>query len=490
MANNGCNHEKMKEICGAVMEYYFVTSDTEYTLKNLNTLERIDVVGYYENKKEPDIGIEVECTSEFQKDASKLLKVPSFKHRFIVSPNPQTLALQNHTEVEIYNLPSEDSVDFERRIREITKTAPDRDWFFPSRRNTIGLDSPDCGDKAVALERFIETMKLNLNTVKSLLYRAYSGEGITIGHMSNSKYAGTRTNIDDEIPKEIHILKSMGIFFEHTVRTPGLPINLHLSQEAIQLASCYARKRIETETWRIQGIFNEYGPVFTYVALLGCQCNFSPNWWNGNEATLLLEEQYGRELVEMPSVLMGGNSSVNSFISEDPMILQWLECLCNFRQISEQVARFYERLLQIGIGVQYLSYHGREGSYDNPAQYSLKHIRVPLEILSVMDIKEFRRSLDDGLLRKFVSIALLLSDRTRSNEFFYTDIQRLHLDQEEIEETVQELSRKGICSPLIPKELQFGYSSQSAPFTILKKVEYQAFLLDRMRTIIDELLEK
>ncbi|MEM3191431.1 MAG: hypothetical protein QW292_04920 [Candidatus Parvarchaeota archaeon] len=111
------------------MDYYYIDSDTKFSL---TTKERIDVVGYFKNKKEPDIGIEVELSSDFQHDASKLSKIKSFQWRFIVTDLNDTLSLGPMIQVdgipiEIVKPPDLD-LAFETKIREITNEK-NRPWF-------------------------------------------------------------------------------------------------------------------------------------------------------------------------------------------------------------------------------------------------------------------------------------------------------------------------------------------------------------------------
>lgn len=83
-------HEEIKKQCAQILNYYGVIADEEYNLPNN---QRIDVVGYFKNKKEPDIGIEVELTSDLAKDTSKLLGIQTLQLRIIVSDKSDALSL-------------------------------------------------------------------------------------------------------------------------------------------------------------------------------------------------------------------------------------------------------------------------------------------------------------------------------------------------------------------------------------------------------------
>ncbi|MEM4090966.1 MAG: hypothetical protein QXQ46_09555, partial [Thermoplasmatales archaeon] len=122
-------HEQIKQQCAQILDYYYIASDTEFFL---DTKERIDVVGYFRNKNDPDIGIEVELSSGFQHDASKLSKIKSFQWRFIVTDLNDTLSLGPMIQVdgipiEIVKPPDLD-LAFETKIREITDQKS-RPWF-------------------------------------------------------------------------------------------------------------------------------------------------------------------------------------------------------------------------------------------------------------------------------------------------------------------------------------------------------------------------
>lgn len=124
-------HEEIKQQCAQILNYYYVLSRTELIL---NTNERIDVIGYFNNNvySGPDIGIEVERTNDLQHDTIKLPKTGSFQLRIIVSGNYDTSPLGpiidiSGKDVYVVKRPDRD-ITFELKIREFTKQN-NKTWF-------------------------------------------------------------------------------------------------------------------------------------------------------------------------------------------------------------------------------------------------------------------------------------------------------------------------------------------------------------------------
>ncbi|MEM3861670.1 MAG: hypothetical protein QW203_04215 [Thermoplasmatales archaeon] len=84
------------------------------------------------NKREPNIKIEIELSSDFQLCRSKLSKIKSFQWRFIVTDSNDTLSLGPMIKVDGIPIeivkPPDQNLAFETKIREITDQKS-RPWF-------------------------------------------------------------------------------------------------------------------------------------------------------------------------------------------------------------------------------------------------------------------------------------------------------------------------------------------------------------------------
>ena len=201
-------HEDIKELCSRILNYYYVDADTEYPIYGD---QRIDVVGYRTKKAYPDIGIEVELTSHFQHDASKLANTSSFQLRFIVTENSDTLSMGpitkiNEKVIDIVQPPDID-MSFEKKVREFTNQN-DRPWYNYKQPS---MSSESDRDILPDFIKDIQYQRLNVTAAEDVLFRAALG-GI---HMGVYKQGRINTEYHGGNPtKEILYLSAQGLILE------------------------------------------------------------------------------------------------------------------------------------------------------------------------------------------------------------------------------------------------------------------------------------
>ncbi|MEM4055588.1 MAG: hypothetical protein QW578_00900 [Thermoplasmatales archaeon] len=258
-------HEQIIQQCARILDYYYIDSDTEFSL---GTKERIDVVGYFKNKKDPDIGIGIELSSDFQHDESKLSKIKSFQWRFIVTDLNDTLSLGPMIKVdgipiEIVKPPDLD-LAFETKIREITDQKS-RPWFNTfTHPPTIPLTDP-----LLEFEREIEDQGLDFETAKDILFRAKLG-GIHLGEYQLKKY--TTEYYGSKPSREMLLLKAKGFIFENRVGEnyeKGKQLIYTLSEEAQEGTESIIDERINTRAKNLQQIVEICGNSVVMISLLG-----------------------------------------------------------------------------------------------------------------------------------------------------------------------------------------------------------------------------
>jgi len=180
-------HEKIKRDCMDILECYFVTADSEFTLP---TGQRIDVVGYSPGRNQPDIGIEVELTSNLSKDAQKLLnEMKEFKLKIIVTENPETLKMRDlfSGKIEIVQPPDADT-SFEDLIRKYMnqENRPRCSQRLNAQKLRITSESSLLND----FENEMREQQLNVELAKDIIFKSALG-GIYYGYYQWERGKGT-----------------------------------------------------------------------------------------------------------------------------------------------------------------------------------------------------------------------------------------------------------------------------------------------------------
>jgi len=264
-------HEQIKRDCMDILEYYSVTADSEFILP---TRERIDVVGYSSSRKnpdDPDIGIEVELTSNLSKDAQKLLNMESLKLRIIVTEDPNSLSISNKPPGDIRIVqPHDKDTGFEDLIRKYTNQE-NRPWFSQSlnaQKLRITSESSLLND----FENEMREQRLDAELAKDIIFKSALG-GIYYGYYQWVKDKGMKYS-GQQKEKEILYLHARHFLYEdrrgRNYETGRTSIYYVSSQQgAYDLAKAIIDERVDKNKDSLQEIAEKYGTHYIVMMLLG-----------------------------------------------------------------------------------------------------------------------------------------------------------------------------------------------------------------------------
>ncbi len=264
-------HEKIKNLCERILNYYYINADTEYQLPDN---QRIDVVGYFNNKNSPDIGIEIELSSSLQHDAAKLATTGSLKLRIIVTEHPDTLLLDKSINGIYIVKPPDEDMAFESKIREYTGENK-KNWFNQFQKdvqNSISISNNP-------LNEFVKEIRdqgLNIDLSKDLIFRAALG-GIHLGEYKQGKistmYYGSKPS------KELLYLKATGFIWEDRLGRnyeQGRQSIYRLSSgdDIIKLCNEIIEERIDEKKDLLYNIVDKYSESPLFISLIGTKGKF------------------------------------------------------------------------------------------------------------------------------------------------------------------------------------------------------------------------
>ena len=455
-------HEDIKELCSRILNYYYVDADTEYPIYGD---QRIDVVGYRTNKAYPDIGIEVELTSHFQHDASKLANTSSFQLRFIVTENSDTLSMGpitkiNEKVIDIVQPPDID-MSFEKKVREFTNQN-DRPWYN-YKQPSISSDS----DRDILPDfiKDIQYQKLNVNAAEDILFRAALG-GI---HMGVYKQGRINTEYHGGNPtKEILYLSVQGLILEDRPGRnyeTGRQLVYYISDKGRSLASKIIEERVDQNIDGLYSVREKYGLPVLLISLIGRGGNImdwdtTPYSSDGDQYSYMSTSvnSIPRDLVEkfnIPSNLY----SQMVLVANSPL----------FRDIVREI---YRDLIAAGLGNEtvYVSSKGDTSkAYIVPLHTLLQQLNVP-EGLSHM-----------GKLKSYTEWLILRGHNPVVPSTLYDAFKGIGSDVHNVETLVDKLSSVEITSRL----LKNGPNTMA----IYDQTKFNDFCEKEMKNILKDILE-
>lgn len=464
-------HEDIKRQCVDLLNYYSIWSDTEYTIP-LNQF-RIDVVGYHKNKQEPDIGIEVERTSKFQHDASKLADLPNLLWRFIITEDGETLSMgQEHrvNEKIVWILPPPDKdVKFEEKIREITN-ASNRKWFNENKR-TVELQGKEHPDEILQnFSKEIMDQELDIDIAKDIIFRTALG-GIEVGYY-NQEAKGTTFHKTSEIPKEIYYLSARHLIVEVRVGysyESGKHSVYLLSKEGEEIAARVISERIRNKENSIGEIIESYGKNAVFIALLGTMGRLV-------DGTSLSAEIGLDPYISLP---LGDPSRAPRDLVEKYDINEksffMIQIVARTPQLTPLLIKTYKELVQAGLG-------NSTSGYTQNGKYYGEAYNLPIRnILEIIDAKSWLDSVNKDSFLAYCEWAILRSHNKSVPQTLYDSIALIGSTPERISERVNETFKAGITSKLL--------DGQSNTLAVYDDKKFNKYCEAKMEELLPELLD-
>lgn len=467
-------HEQIKQQCVQIMNYYYILPDTEF---QLNTKERVDVVGYYKNRKVPDIGIEVELSSGLQHDAAKLTKTTSFQWRLVVTEHPDTLLLGptthiNGTTIEIVLPPDKDTA-FETKIRELTGQNK-KTWFNEFREQ---IDKETHASDKNPLPDFVEEIRdqgLDVVSAKDIVFRAALG-GIHFGYYSQDSL-GTTYRGPADIPREMLYLRARGLIFEDR---PGRSYDTgrqsvyYLSRDGYDIAGRIIEERINDKENKLRQIVEKYGNNAVIISLLGEMGRFVDRT---DLSEFLANFPYSQ--VQLPSTSVTWNEIPRDLIEEfnfDPEIVYTARIVASSPMFRQTLKEIYRAFTDSRLGSETRAFSSKGDSLGE--MYS-----VPMRaLLRRLEIEDWLDALESDKLREYALLVILRAHNPSVPNTLSDPISAIGLDMKKVEGIITELFSAGITS----KPVKSGVST----FVIYDAGKFNEFCEKKLNALLQNILE-
>ncbi len=472
------DHTAITDLCARIMNYYYIIAHKEYLLPNN---QRIDLVGYSRNKKEPDIGIEVELTSDLSKDASKLLtRQPTANLRIIVSNKPDTISLNRISNgdkiIEVVRPPDED-IAFEELIRKYMGLE-NRSWYNAKKWDVYTKEESE--DILKKFERDIGEQGLDINTAKDVVFKCALG-GIFAGEYQLRKYdMQFYSNI--EIPKELLYLEARGIIFESRPGRnyyQGRASVYYTSENARALSLTIIKERVEKKSLNVKSIQGRYRSTKLMVSLLGQMGSFIDrtdyelNTASGDSRYMGVSLPIFSTPQDIPRDL------VEKFNISSQVIYATRICSSSplFRDIVRQV---YSDLVNAGIGNITESLGTGSEHYGKQYFVPLRSILEKLNIAGWPDIPVM------NAIRNYAAWIIIRAHNPSVPATMYDSFKLIGLGRPDIESRIKETADAGITSKFINPD---AYSSNERTFAIYDDNKFNDFSEMKIRKSLDDVLK-
>lgn len=436
-------HEQIKQECVQILNYYYVNADTEFTLLHSN--ERIDVVGYYQSKRAPDIGIEVQRTDKFQHDAAKLTNLKSLTWRFVVSEDSDTLSLGkdasiNGEQIKIF-LPPDQDISFEKYIREIT-TQTTRKWFNQFKKDTQPQLEQFKKDALSSLENEINEQNLSMELVNDILFEAALG-GIYAGAYFQGK-TGTEYHKSIDMPRELLYLKARNLIFEDR---PGRSYDTgrlslyYLTEEGSMIARNVIQNRVIQNCEAIDNLKREAGSNALFFSVIGTMGRFIDR----TDVTEFLSKNL-YSIIPLPSITLSLNNVPRDLVEEfniNPELFYMSNLIASSPAFKNTVSKIYSALVEAHVGHKTGAFSSRGDSigtlYATPIRAILREINV----------EEWLETLNLGQLKIYCEWLILRSHNPVVPNTLFDSLKAIGADSQELEQMISQLFEKGITSGLL-----------------------------------------
>ena len=463
-------HEQIKRDCMSILEYYSITADYDFTLP---THERIDVVGYSSSRKDPndpDIGIEVELTSNLSEDAQKLLNMESLKLRIIVTEDFNSLSISNKPpeNIRIVQPPDKDT-GLEDLIRKYTNQEK-RPWFSQSlnpQKLRITSESSLLND----FENEMREQQLDVELAKDIIFKSTLG-GIYYGYYKwvegiGMKYFGQQKE------KEILYLHARNFLYEDRRGRNyemGRTSIYYISSEqgAYDLAKAIIDERVDKNKDSLQEITGKYGTHYVVMMLLGMDQIYEhpygltgeviDNSSNVNYYWMSLPNKIPRKLIEQYNI--------------EREIVNLFHIYVNSPLIKPKAIEIYKEIVNAKLG-NITDYYNSNGE-----RHGNLYVIPLTQVLDKLNTDEIV-NINIENLRQYAYWFIIRSHNPLVPETLFDLVKAIGGQINEIEMKIDELFKLGITSRL----------KKDGPFTIAVYDEnhFQEFCEQKMKGILEDI---
>jgi len=457
-------HEKIKRDCMDILECYSATADSEFILP---TGQRIDVAGYSPGRNEPDIGIEVELTSDLSTDASKLLNMESLKLRIIVTENPDSLSISNKPpgDIRIVQPPDKDT-GFEDLIRKYTNQ--ENRPRCSQRLNTQKLHITSESSLLNDFEDEMREQQLDIELAKDIIFRSALG-GIYYGYYQWGRGKGTGY-FGNQKEKELLYLHARHFLSEdrrgRSYETGKTSIYFVSSEEeAYDIAKAVIEKKVDKNKDKLEEIATKFGPHYLAMMLLGMDSIYeSPNGLAGGVIDNPDNVNYWLSLPEIPRQLI-------EQYNVEREIINLLHIYVNSPLVRPKAIEIYKEFTNANLANKteyYNSYGERSGDL----------YAIPLtQVLDKLNIEDAIVNINLENLRQYAYWFIIRSHNPLVPETLYDPIKAIGGQISDVEMKVEELFKLGITSRFIKE----GPST----IAIYDENRFHEFCEQKMRDILE-----
>ena len=451
-------HEEIKVAVMEILEWYGIRAWPE---QPTGGGFRVDVVGLSPTGTSGTAdwmvwGIEVELTSELQKDLASLESLSGLRHALVISDDPRTLSLKTLTiggrSVKVFP-PPQSSTAFEDFVRfETNNTSGER--YPGGRLELLKTQIETEGEKAVGeLEAELRRQRLDLEKAEEVLYRSYTGESVYVDrHIRQDKYGTTYENVSRD--RATVLLQAVGLLTSWD-RWAGTPMSggsissektyyYGLTESGSRVGHFYAEKRIGSKLDEIRTILSRHPVPFGQLVLIGTKGRLVLwNWseWHPDPSRGLVS----LGTIENPERYVAWQSPYDPEHQLDvrPEEMAWLRSLVTYSGLRARVRSLFDEFEKAGLAVRGLRISSRGRATE--------HLSIPAEIFSRHDLfGDWRAHVDVEVLKRFQAAALIafIELPTRyepiSREDFHWQIQNAGLASSDLVSLLDELEKEGV----------------------------------------------
>ncbi|MGC8547336.1 MAG: hypothetical protein ACP5MU_06775 [Thermoplasmata archaeon] len=454
--------DNFRKSLGSMLEYYGIEFDLNYKTQN----GTIDLVGYVNNRNQPDLSILIEGADKFdaQKYLNILNEVPSLRYKYIIALNDKIKVEGDFPEIKIFQNPLEDYT-FQNEIANITKSNKAKFEFSNLKSLRLNIDN------ATKYEELIEEIRdqgLDENKADKILFDIHNLGKIFVGkyqtkdgnsyNFNRDRRAAANTidaiingnsynfNRDIESSPELKFLMVTGLLDVKTTGSysQGKYVEYALTEEGEEIAGSATGKIVNKNYKNLDKIFAEYGEKKVFFSFLGNEFDlgkfvhydekheFYGFFYSGSRLGNLeeLSEEYG---------IQGERLNKMHLVPSCPLF-------------ADEFAEIFDEMVNINLGSK-KNYFTASSNY-----YGILY-SIPFDFLiSKERMQEISKRIDDKTLDEFAIYYMLRasigheSDERKINKINLRELNDLSLNEEIVNSILEELKADKIISKPIKND--------------------------------------